>query len=387
MDVDSKHHYGWRRLAARDALFLAILNSAGFILLVSGQLIIHGWPEDGARRTISTFVFSNCILTLVGIVLLRLAPRFAGQRFYVRWPLLMLFLTGCAILGFSLGVIVNTTLEIRPRDYRSWLDLPGDLYMALLLTSAFGISGYLYEVVRARLDTTTLRLRTVEFERERARKLAAEASLASLESRIHPHFLFNTLNSISGLIHEDAPQAERMVERLAALLRFSLELSAHSVVSLEQELKIAIDYLEIERVRYGARLRYLVEVPASFLSIEVPPLTLQTLVENSIKHVAAHRPTGIEIRIVTRRIKSGVSLEVHDDGAGFTSAAITPNHGLDNLRERLRNLYGDKAALELTRTNDGMSCVRVLVPTTHLESADDQPQPEGFIAQSMGTKP
>src|SRR5262245_22182200 len=386
MDVDSKHHYRWRRLAARDALFLAILNSAGFILLVSGQLIIHGWPEDGARRTISTFVFSNCILTLVGIVLLRLAPRFAGQRFYVRWPLLMLFLTGCAILGFSLGVIVNTTLEIRPRDYRSWLDLPGDLYMALLLTSAFGISGYLYEVVRTRLDTTTLRLRTAELEKERARKLAAEASLASLESRIHPHFLFNTLNSISGLIHEDAAQAERMVEHLAALLRFSLELSAHSVVSLEQELKIATDYLEIERVRFGDRLHYKVEVPSALLSIEVPPLTLQTLVENSIKHVAAHRPRGIEIRILARREKDRVSIEVLDDGPGCTPAAIKQNHGLDNLRERLSNLFGNEATLDFTKTNDGMSSVRILLPATHLDLTDDPTQHEKFIAQPMSTQ-
>jgi signal transduction histidine kinase len=386
MDADSKHHYGWRRLVARDALFLGILNSAGFVLVISGQLIIHGWPEDGTRRTISTFVFSNCILTLVGIVLLRLAPRFAGQRFYVRWPLLMIFLAGCAILGFCLGVIINSTLEIRPRDYRSWLDLPGDLYLALLLTSAFGISGYLYEVVRTRLDTTTLRLHTAELERERARKLAAEARLASLESRIHPHFLFNTLNSISGLIHEDAALAERMVERLAALLRFSLELGAHSVVSLEQELKIATDYLEIERVRFGDRLQYKVEVPPSLHTIEVPPLTLQTLLENSIKHVATHRPGGIEIQILARRMEDRVSIEVLDDGPGFTPAAMKPNHGLDNLRERLRNLFGDEATLDLTRTIDGMSCVRVSLPVTNLELPDDSPQNEKLIAHPMSTQ-
>jgi len=362
MESDPKNYNIWRRLDARDALFVTTFNAAGFILVVLGQLIIYGWPSDGARRALSTFVLTNCILTLVGFVLLRVAPIFADRRFYVRWSLLMAMVAASAILGFVLGVFIVSILEIRPRDYRLWLDLPGDVLFTLLLASAFGISGYLYEALRARLDTTTLRLRTAELEKERARKLAAEASLASLESRIHPHFLFNTLNSISGLIQEDPAQAERMVERLAALLRFSLESSAHNVVSLEQELKIATDYLEIERARFGDRLQYTVDVPPSLLSIEVPPLTLQTLVENSIKHVAASRPGGVVIRIVARRENERASIEVQDDGPGFTDAALAPNHGLDNLCSRLRNLFGDEAPLELSSASDGMSIVRISIP-------------------------
>jgi hypothetical protein len=160
MDDDSKHHGVWWRLTARDALFVVSLNTAGFILLVLGQLILYGWPEDGARRMLSIFVFSNCTLTMVGLVLLRVAPRLADQRYYVRWLLLISMMAGSAVLGFCLSVLILTTLEIRPRDYRSWVELPEDLLFSLLLTFAFGISGYLYEIVRARLDTATIRLRT-----------------------------------------------------------------------------------------------------------------------------------------------------------------------------------------------------------------------------------
>jgi sensor histidine kinase YesM len=385
MNLDSKQRNMWRSLASRDAVFVVTLNTTGFILVVLAHLILNGWPADGARRIISIFVFSNCILTPVGVVLLHVAPRLADKPFYVRWSLLMLMITGSTILGLFIGIQIVTTLEIRPRDYRSWVDLPEDLLFPLLITSAFGISGYLYEAVRTRLDTTTLRLRTAELERERARKLAAEASLASLQSRIHPHFLFNTLNSISGLIQEDAAQAERMIERLASLLRFSLESSPHNVVPLEKELKIATDYLEIERVRLGDRLHYAVEVPPSLLTIDVPPLTLQTLVENSIKHVAAHRPGGVEIRIVARREKDRVSLEVHDDGPGFTHAALTPNHGLDNLCERLRNLFGDEAVLELARANDGIVCVRISLPAGPPDSPDDMTRSEEPVIRAMST--
>lgn len=383
MNVNPIHHNVWRRLASREVLFVVLLNTAIIIFLVWLWLIRFGWPEQVVRRTLTAFVFAYCIGTLLALALLRLAPRFANYRFYVRWPLLVVVIAGSAILGFCLAAFILSVSGIRARDY-SWLNLPEDILFALLFASVFGISGYVYQMVRVRLDAATLRLRTTELERERARKLAAEASLASLESRIHPHFLFNTLNSISGLIQEDPAQAERMVERLAALLRFSLDSSARSVVSLEQELKIAIDYLEIERVRFADRLRYRVEVPPRLLSIQVPPLTLQTLVENSIKHVAARRPGGVEIRIVAHREKTRVHLEVWDDGPGFDQDAITPGHGLHNLGERLRNLFGDESVLDVSAA-DGMGCVRVSLPATPLASSTDLPRHEELVTRALST--
>src|SRR5205814_9913550 len=107
----------------------------------------------------------------------------------------------------------------------------------------------------------------------------AQARLSSLESRLRPHFLFNTLNSIMALIPEDAEAAERMTARLAALLRYSLDTTEHRTVSLEQEVKVATEYLEIEKARFGERLNYLIDVPHELLRKEIPPFSLQTLVE------------------------------------------------------------------------------------------------------------
>ena len=113
----------------------------------------------------------------------------------------------------------------------------------------------IYETLSHRLQAATLELRTRELAEERHRKLASEARLSSLESRIHPHFLFNTLNSISALIREDPAQAERTVERLAALLRYSLDSNARRLVSLRQEMRVVQDYLEIQKTRFGDRLQ------------------------------------------------------------------------------------------------------------------------------------
>ncbi len=188
-----------------------------------------------------------------------------------------------------------------------------------------------------------------ELERERALKLATEAQLASLESRIHPHFLFNTLNSISSLIPDDPARAERLVEQMAALLRFSLDANQSGLVPLSAELKIVADYLEIERARFGDRLRYQIDVPADLNDSRIPPLSLQTLVENSVKYAIAPDRTGGEIRITAARSGGAFRVEVSDPGPAFQLESAPPGHGLDNLKDRLLAVFGGQAALVLQR--------------------------------------
>jgi two-component system LytT family sensor kinase len=199
------------------------------------------------------------------------------------------------------------------------------------------------------LEEATLELRTKQLEEERARKLAIAAQLSSLESRVRPHFLFNTLNSISALIREEPAQAERMVERLSAMLRFSLDTHQRNTVLLRDEVKIVNDYLEIEKARFGDRLRFAIDVPADLGLTRVPPFALQTLVENSIKHALSRQREGGEVRVRAYRDGDVIHLEVRDDGPGFTEEAMRVGHGLDNLRAHLYALFGDQASLTLRR--------------------------------------
>jgi sensor histidine kinase YesM len=228
------------------------------------------------------------------------------------------------------------------------------------VTIVIGIAMILIGTNNARIQATELSLRTQQLERERAEKLAAEAQLASLASRVQPHFLFNTLNSISGLIRQQPAQAEAMIEHLSSLLRSSLE--GKDLVDLTQELKLVTDYLEIQRTRFGGRLRYDLAVDPD-ASGKLPPFSVQTLVENSLKHVAGRRPDGIAIRIEVRRYDRGLSLAVTDDGPGFDPDAMRAGHGLDILQRRLRGLFGDAATLEFDRQPRSMT-VRLRIPTT-----------------------
>jgi LytS/YehU family sensor histidine kinase len=201
-------------------------------------------------------------------------------------------------------------------------------------------------------------LQAQRLERERAEKLAAEAQLASLTSRVQPHFLFNTLNSISALIRENPEQAEQTIERLASLLRSSLDQT--ETVPLEQEIKLVRDYLEIQRTRLGERLRFEVTVEPGVQAL-VPPFSIQTLVENAVKHVAGRRQEGVTLQIQARRFDGNLVVFVNDNGPGFAEDSLKAGHGLDNLQGRLRAIYGDRAGLEFLRERGSM-IVRLRVP-------------------------
>jgi LytS/YehU family sensor histidine kinase len=178
-------------------------------------------------------------------------------------------------------------------------------------------------------------------EEERAR-------FSSLESRVHPHFLFNTLNSISALIREDPRKAERTVEQLSALLRYSLDMNAGRLATLRNEMRIVTDYLEIEKTRFGDRLRYTIDIPGALDDLEIPPMTVQTLVENSIKHAISQSRAGGEVRIAARIIEDRFEIEVSDDGPGFDASSIKEGHGIDSLRARLASVFAGDATLRIS---------------------------------------
>ncbi len=255
---------------------------------------------------------------------------------------------GCRRAGSLAGCVILTLIGIFPAaDFLPiYLRV---LRIAMFITFTFGAGAWVFEELRGRLQDTTLQLRTHQLERERAEKLAAAARLSSLESRIHPHFLFNALNSIASLVRDDPALAERLIERMAALLRFSLDSAQMSLVPLGQELRVVQDYLEIEKVRFGERLRYSIEVAGEFDSARVPPMSVQTLIENSLKYAVAPRPEGGSLHIRVFAGGDSMAVEVWDDGPGFSLESVPEGHGLDNLRSRLEALFGTGARLTVGR--------------------------------------
>src|SRR4051812_4451644 len=178
----------------------------------------------------------------------------------------------------------------------------------------------------------------------------AQAQLRALKMQLHPHFLFNTLHSISSLVLEDPPKANSMIARLGDFLRLTLENSEQQLVSLKEEAEFLRCYLEIEQVRFGDRLTVAFELEPQTLSAQVPHLILQPVVENAIQHAIAPRAARGHINIQAKRLNSSLRLQVKDNGPGITSNSDLPGTervGLRNVRARLRQIYGSDFRFEL----------------------------------------
>lgn len=207
-----------------------------------------------------------------------------------------------------------------------------------------------------------------------------EAQLQALQRQLHPHFLFNTLNTISGLMRTNINAADQMIDHLGDLLRMTLHSSGTQEVVLKRELEVLQKYLEIEQTRFDTRLRVTMRIDPETLDAQVPNLLLQPLVENAVRHgIAPHlRPGWIVIHAA--RDGSQLKVEISDSGAGLPPdrlMALNRGVGLDNTRARLEHLYPSAHQFTFSNLEDGF-CVTVIIPFR----VDDAPA--GAVHQQAG---
>ena len=189
-----------------------------------------------------------------------------------------------------------------------------------------------------------------------------EAQLRALEAQVNPHFLFNSLNTIRGMIVEDPGVAQDMVTRLANILRYNLEREKSSTVPLEREIEIVADYLAIESIRFDERLRVRMEVQPDAAQAQVPSMLIQTLVENAVKHGIGARNDGGLI-VIRASIRNGaLAMEIVNSGQLSAPREGATQIGLSNARERLRLLYGAQASLRLENRDGATVAAMVSIP-------------------------
>jgi len=205
------------------------------------------------------------------------------------------------------------------------------------------------------------RARQRERHAEQLQAALVEARLQVLVSQLNPHFMFNALNSIAEVVHQDPAVADRMLVALGELLRSSLERQSASLVPLREELGLLRHYLDIEGLRLGERLRVEWDVAEEAAEAPVPPLMLQPLAENAIVHALALRLSPGTLRVEARLEGERLHLEIADDG-GHEAATARHGSGLANLRARLRQLYGDGEWLQLERNRQGGTTASIRVP-------------------------
>ncbi len=303
-----------------------------------------------------------------------LAPPVAWLGRYVRleWPLksrhVVIHISSCAAFMLAYLLLRAAVALWQPRFGGPAVVTFFDVFEPLLVKT-LPHSLLVYWAIVSVQHVAAFQERARERERRAAeleQRLIA-ARLQALQMQLNPHFLFNTLNAISSLMHQDVDAADRMLVRLSELLRRALDTRDRQEVPLREELEFLERYLEIEQTRFRERLTVKRDIDAVLLDMMVPNLVLQPLVENAIKHgIEKQRKPGI-IELGARRDRDQVVLTVRDNGPGLAAAAARPNpkgHGIGvgNTRRRLEQLYGRRQELVMREVEGGGTEVIVRLP-------------------------
>ena len=192
--------------------------------------------------------------------------------------------------------------------------------------------------------------------------------LKTLKSQLNPHFMFNAMNSIRALIEEDPDSAKIAITKLSNLLRYSLQMERMERVPLEDEVETVKNYLDLERIRFEDRLKYKIDIDRATQKIEIPPMMIQTLIENGIKHGIAKRREGGEIQLKSRLItnSNGSKLKIEIRNSGHFSEELLKNSngfGVSNTKHRLNLLFGDEAQFTLQNENDDTVLAAIEIPS------------------------
>lgn len=350
----------WRRIMVGN------LIGAAIVLFAFSDVSSRTPPSELLRGYLISLLFACFIGPLLGVMMPRLAPWvWRHVPFPFNWVVIAVVMAGLALVGSLAAIALLIQFGTAPgASFWGWFR--GSIRISIIVTLTIGLFITAYEMMRARVAQAT-----------------AEAQLASLESRVQPHFLFNTLNSISALIHEDPKGAERMTVQLASLMRSSLDAPSSPLVALDEELRTVRDYLAIEQVRFGPRLRYTIQADPSLAPLRVPRMSLQTVVENSVKYAVGASREGASISITATHDAGQAHILIGDDGPGFDASSLPAGHGLALLRDRLALLLGRTASLEIESVARGTT-VKLTIPA---DRVSPQATPDCDPETAAGIRP
>lgn len=188
-----------------------------------------------------------------------------------------------------------------------------------------------------------------------------ESELSNLKNQLNPHFMFNAMNSIRALVDEDPILAKQSITQLSNLLRNTLQIGKKRLITVTEEIKIVNDYLALEKIRFEERLNYTEEIKPATEKALVPPLIIQTFVENAIKHGISKKAAGGLVAIFVSKVENAVCIEVHNDGKYIESSKPDVGIGLQNAKKRLHILYGDKASISIGNYNEKVVS-KIIIP-------------------------
>ena len=293
--------------------------------------------------TISTLTVTNAVYLLMCYGVLR------KGRF---WQFVLVYLLGL-VIGFEFSYWLVSLIFNFHYSFQGHL---GDYRISLLI--GFVVSTIIYFYV-GQQTALNARLKEKELDLVKAKQLITQAELQTLQSKINPHFLYNALNSIASLIHEDAGKAEDMTLKLSRLFRYSINSPQENMAAVTEEMEIVNTYLEIEKIRFGDRLSFTMYIDKQAMNNNIPRFLIQPLVENALKHGLNEMASNGELKIMITREGENIALSIADNGKPFP-AELNVGYGLQSTYDKLTLLYGERYEVQITNTPEKQ--IRILIP-------------------------
>jgi signal transduction histidine kinase len=337
----------WPRSILRNLIYTLIFN-AMFAVAFTTFGVVMSDKIDSFGQLMRAFgnnmIISNAIGFAFWFVLSFLGPvmrRINRQAFLV-------VVMAYAVLGTGITTASFFLMSLLPgySGMQQWVGTPRQFATSFALSLC--ISAVLAFIWRRRINELSGQIDLAE-ERERAsaaERAAAEASLRALQAQIEPHFLFNTLANVTGLIHTQPDKAKQMLEQFIAYLRATLAATRDHETTIAADFETMKTFLSILQIRMGDRLKVRFDLPDDLRDVAVPPMLLQPLVENAIKHGLEPKMDGGEVALIAKRVGNKIAITVADTGLGFQNSASN-GIGLKNVRERVKQLYGDAGSVSI----------------------------------------
>lgn len=332
-----------------------------YAILISIASIIYGDPKlDLSHRLWQTLIIVT-LAVATGLTLTQAWRGFMRRRGWIErtggLPVLRL-MAGIAVLAvIEIVVIMIAYIALgatKTTEIMQWLQ--GPMFGTLLgWLGIYTVWTVLYVATVSRRHT-----RHMEIEKLRLELHVKDAELRALQAQVNPHFFFNSLNSIRALIYQDAQGAAEVIDRLASMMRYTLQSGRTDTVPLAQEMKAVHDYLAIEKIRFEERLKFSESVDPQLESMALPPMILQTLVENAVKYGVESSMEPCELRISARREGDKMQLTVSNQGR-LREVGGSTKVGVRNAGQRLALLFGANAGIDLFE-RDGWVTARIFLP-------------------------
>lgn len=221
-------------------------------------------------------------------------------------------------------------------------------------------------------------------EAESLKRLQTESKLAILETRLNPHFLFNTLNAMLNMVYDSPQKLENMILNLSAIYRKVLSMPENVFIPLEEELRLVREYLEIEKIRLSGKLDFEISSEERVMSYKIPPFIIETVVENAVNHSIFPKNKGGKIFIGVHKVAETVFIHIRENGVGFMRESDNEGFGIFNIRQLLKLAYDDKAKFSTTSLPGGGTQVSMELPWENTRQLVEQTeQPEGLLEEKI----